>query len=275
MATDPGSTRSAERVGAAAASAAAQPPHIALAHIEKVYASEHGAVTALQDINLSVGRSEFISIIGPSGSGKSTLLMIVAGLVGATGGTVVIADRPVAAPVTDVGIVFQQDLLFDWRTVLGNVLLPAEIRGLDKAAARTKAMTLLARVGLEGFEHRRPWELSGGMRQRAALCRALLHDASILLLDEPFGALDALTRDQMNLDLQELWLTDRPTAILVTHSISEAVFLSDRVIVLSARPGRIATEVRIDLARPRSIDVRDSAAFVAYQHALRLAIGHP
>ena len=256
-------------------SAAAQRPHIALAHIEKVYGSEHGAVTALQDINLSVGRSEFISIIGPSGSGKSTLLMIVAGLVGATAGSVVIADRPVAAPVTDVGIVFQQDLLFDWRTVLGNVLLPAEIRGLDKAAARTKAMTLLARVGLEGFEHRRPWELSGGMRQRAALCRALLHDASILLLDEPFGALDALTRDQMNLDLQELWLTDRPTAILVTHSISEAVFLSDRVIVLSARPGRIATEVRIDLARPRSIDVRDSAAFVAYQHALRLAIGHP
>ena len=277
MATDPGSPPSAERAGASAGAAAtaAPRPHIALAHIDKVYESAHGPVTALQDINLSIARSEFISIIGPSGSGKSTLLMIVAGLVGSTGGTVVIAERPVAAPVTDVGIVFQQDLLFDWRTVLGNVLLPADIRGLDKVAARAKAMTLLARVGLKGFEHRRPWELSGGMRQRAALCRALLHDAGILLLDEPFGALDALTRDQMNLDLQELWLTDRPTAVLVTHSISEAVFLSDRVIVLSARPGRVAAEVRIDLARPRSIDVRDSPAFVAYQHALRLAIGHP
>ncbi|MBV8167003.1 MAG: ABC transporter ATP-binding protein [Alphaproteobacteria bacterium] len=250
-------------------------PHISLARLGKIYESRQGPVTALQDINLAIGRSEFISLIGPSGSGKSTLLMIVAGLVRSTQGDVLIAEKPVVAPVTDVGIVFQQDLLFDWRTVLGNVMLQADIRGLDKTAARAKAMTLLERVGLKGFEHRRPWELSGGMRQRAAICRALLHDASILLLDEPFGALDALTRDQMNLDLQELWLTDRPTAILVTHSISEAVFLSDRVIVLSARPGRIAAEVSIDLPRPRTIDMRDSADFVAYQHTLRTAIGHP
>lgn len=258
-----------------AASSSGRRPHISLAGLGKIYESRQGPVTALQDITLTIGRSEFISLIGPSGSGKSTLLMIVAGLVRSTRGDVVIAEKPVVAPVTDVGIVFQQDLLFDWRTVLGNVMLQADIRGLDKTAARAKAMTLLERVGLKGFEHRRPWELSGGMRQRAAICRALLHDASILLLDEPFGALDALTRDQMNLDLQELWLTDRPTAVLVTHSISEAVFLSDRVIVLSARPGRIAAEVPIALPRPRTIDMRDSADFVAYQHALRTAIGHP
>jgi NitT/TauT family transport system ATP-binding protein len=254
---------------------AATPAHISLRHLSKTYDSGSGPVLALDDISLDVQRSEFISILGPSGSGKSTLLMIVAGLVPASGGQVLMGDRRVAAPVTDVGIVFQQDLLFDWRTVLGNVMLQGDIRGLDKEQSRAKAMRLLERVGLKGFEHRRPWELSGGMRQRVALCRALLHDANTLMLDEPFGALDALTRDRMNLDLQELWLADRPTAILVTHSISEAVFLSDRVVVLSARPGRIAAEFTIDLPRPRTIEMRDTAAFVAYQRQLRLAIEHP
>jgi NitT/TauT family transport system ATP-binding protein len=198
--------------------------------------------------------------------------MIIAGLIPASRGTVKVARALVAAPLTDVGIVFQQDLLFDWRSVLGNVMLQADIRGLDRAAARAKALGLLARVGLTGFEHRRPWELSGGMRQRVALCRALLHDAAILLLDEPFGALDALTREQMNLDLQTLWLAEQPTAILVTHSIAEAIFLADRVVVLSPRPGRLAAEVAIALPRPRTIEIRDSAEFVDYQRRLRAAI---
>jgi NitT/TauT family transport system ATP-binding protein len=201
--------------------------------------------------------------------------MIIAALIPATRGEVRVGPVRVSAPLTDIGIVFQHDLLFDWRTVLGNVMLQADIRGLDRTAARAKALRLLDRVGLAEFGQRRPWELSGGMRQRVALCRALLHDTTLLLLDEPFGALDALTRDQMNLDLQTLWLADRPTAILVTHSISEAVFLSDRVVVLSPRPGRLAAEIAIDLPRPRTIDMRESAAFVHHQRELRMVIECP
>jgi NitT/TauT family transport system ATP-binding protein len=221
---------------------------------------------------MDVARSEFVSILGPSGCGKSTLLMIVAGLISATRGVLQVGGRVVSGPLTDVGIVFQQDLLFDWRTILRNVMLQADIRGLDKVEARAKAMKLLQRVGLGGFEHQRPWQLSGGMRQRAAICRALLCDASVLLLDEPFGALDALTRDQMNLDLQNIWLADRPSALLVTHSISEAVFLSDRVVVMSRRPGRIVLDLPIDLPRPRTVEIRDSSEFVKFQHRLRSAI---
>jgi NitT/TauT family transport system ATP-binding protein len=255
--------------------AAAATPHVALRGVTKAYGSGADAVVALDDIALTVGRGEFLTILGPSGCGKSTLLMIIAGLEPATRGEVRVGDARVAAPLTDIGIVFQNDLLFDWRTVLGNVMLQADIRGLDRAAARTKALRLLERVGLADFADRRPWELSGGMRQRAALCRALLHDTALLLLDEPFGALDALTRDQMNLDLQTLWLAERPTAILVTHSISEAVFLSDRVVVLSPRPGRLAAEIAIDLPRPRTIDMRESAAFVHHQRELRMVIECP
>jgi len=255
--------------------ATAAPTHVALRGVTKAYGNGADAVVALDDIALNVGRSEFLTILGPSGCGKSTLLMIIAGLEPATRGEVRVGAARVAAPLTDIGIVFQNDLLFDWRTVLGNVMLPADIRGLDRATARAKALRLLERVGLAEFAHRRPWELSGGMRQRAALCRALLHDATLLLLDEPFGALDALTRDQMNLDLQTLWLAERPTAILVTHSISEAVFLSDRVVVLSPRPGRLAAEIAIDLPRPRTIDMRESAAFVHHQRELRMVIECP
>ena len=243
--------------------------HLSLRGIAKSYGQ---GFRALEAIDLSVARSEFVSILGPSGCGKSTLLMIVAGLIPASQGTVQVSGRAISGPLADVGIVFQQDLLFDWRTILRNVMLQADIRGLDKQAARAKAMKLLERVGLGGFENARPWQLSGGMRQRAAICRALLGDASVLLLDEPFGALDALTRDQMNMDLQNIWLADRPSALLVTHSISEAVFLSDRVVVMSARPGRIVLDLTIDLPRPRTADVRDSAEFVRFQHQLRSAI---
>jgi NitT/TauT family transport system ATP-binding protein len=246
--------------------------HIRLSAVEKSYGSDTARVLALQGIDLSVRRSEFLSVIGQSGCGKSTLLMIIAGLIRPSAGMVAVDGKRVDQPLTNIGIAFQQDLLFDWRTILGNVMLQADVRGLPRAAARAKALVLLERVGLKGFEERRPWELSGGMRQRAAICRALLHDAHVLLLDEPFGALDALTRDQMNLDLQGIWAAERPTTILVTHSISEAVFLSDRVIVMSPRPGRVVAEVTVNLSRPRTIAMRDSAEFVVYQQLLRAAI---
>jgi NitT/TauT family transport system ATP-binding protein len=246
--------------------------HIVLNDVAKAYGSGRRAIVAIESITLDIKRGEFVSILGPSGCGKSTLLMMMAGLVPPTRGSIEVDARPVMKPLTDIGIAFQQDLLFDWRTALGNVMLQADIRGLDRTSARTKALALLERVGLKGFENRHPWELSGGMRQRVAICRALLHDASILLMDEPFGALDALTRDQMNLHLQTLWMDTRPTAVMVTHSISESVFLSDRVIVLSNRPSRFAFELSIGLRRPRTVDMRDTAEFVQFQHQLRQAI---
>ena len=226
-------------------------------------------------MTLDIARGEFLSILGPSGCGKSTLLMMIAGLVAPSRGQIEVAQRPVTKPLTDIGIAFQQDLLFDWRTALGNVMVQADMRGLDRSAARAKAQICSNASGSRDFEHRHPWELSGGMRQRVAICRALLHDASILLMDEPFGALDALTRDHMNLHLQTLWMAERPTAVMVTHSISEAVFLSDRVIVLSCRPARFRRRTSIDLPRPRTVEMRDSSEFVRFQHQLRQAIEAP
>jgi NitT/TauT family transport system ATP-binding protein len=249
--------------------------HIALNDVGKSYGKGSQAIPALDGVTLEIARGEFLSILGPSGCGKSTLLMMIAGLVPPSRGTIAVEGQRVTKPLTDIGIAFQQDLLFDWRTVLGNVMVQAYMRGLDRDASRTRAKTLLERVGLGDFENRRPWELSGGMRQRVAICRALLHGASVLLMDEPFGALDALTRDQMNLHLQTLWMAERPTAVMVTHSISEAVFLSDRVIVLSRRPGKLVHELHVDLPRPRTVEMRDMAEFVRFQRELRLAIEAP
>lgn len=223
-------------------------------------------------MNLVVGSQEFVAVLGPSGCGKSTLLMLIAGLLHPTEGSVSIGGRPVTGPVTDLGIVFQRDLLLDWRTTLGNVMLQADIRNLDREGARSRALDLLDRVGLSGFAQHYPWELSGGMRHRVAICRALLHDAALLLLDEPFGTLDALTRDQLNLDLQRIWWSQRRTAVLVTHSVPEAIFLSDRVIVMSPRPGRVVAEVPIELSRPRTLEVRESGQFVAYMREIRTII---
>jgi NitT/TauT family transport system ATP-binding protein len=237
--------------------------------VAKSFGAGLDAVAAVAGVDLEVRPSEFLSIVGPSGCGKSTLLMIAAGLMRASSGAVWFNGERVERPLTDLGIVFQRDLLLDWRTVLGNVLLQADIRALDRRKARAKALDLLAQAGLAGFEERYPWELSGGMRQRVALCRALLHESSLLLLDEPFGALDALTRDQMNLDLQRLWAAEKRTAILVTHSISEAVFLSDRIVVMSPRPGSIAAEIEIDLPRPRELSARDTARFAGFQREVR------
>jgi len=202
--------------------------------------------------------------------------MIVAGLYPASRGTVRVGGRDVAGPVTDLGIVFQKDVLLDWRTVLDNVMLQPEIRRLPRDAYRTRALALLEQAGLGAFADKYPAELSGGMRQRASICRALVHDAPLLLMDEPFGALDAMTRDQMNLDLLRIWEAGRKTAIFVTHSISEAVFLSDRVVVMSPRPGRVADVLPIDLPRPRTLALRETPEFARCNRALRdhfLAMG--
>ena len=244
-------------------------PLVLLRDVHKVFEGKSRPVTAVETFDLAVAPQEFVAIVGPSGCGKSTVLMMIAGLVPPTRGSIVVAGAEVRGPITDVGIVFQRDLLFDWRTVIENVLLQADVRGLDRAASRAKAQQLLKSVGLEGFENAYPWELSGGMRQRTAICRALLPDAPLLLLDEPFGALDALTRDRMNLDLQRLWWSDRRTAVLITHDIAEAIFLADRVLVMSPSPGRILAEVRIELRRPRELAMREDSDFIQYQRQLR------
>jgi NitT/TauT family transport system ATP-binding protein len=205
-----------------------------------------------------------VSVIGPSGCGKSTLLMLLSGLDRATSGIIRVGGKIIDSPTSDLGIVFQQDVLLEWRTALENVLLQADIRGMDKPAARARATELLAMVGLDGFAAAYPYELSGGMRQRVAICRALLHEPPLLLMDEPFGALDALTRDQLQIDLLRLWSKQKITVVFVTHSIAEAVFLSDRIVVMSPRPGRIETIIKIDLPRPRRLSLRESPEFLGY-----------
>ena len=224
-----------------------------------------GMVTsALEGVHLSVQPGELVVVVGPSGCGKSTLLRIAAGLLPFTSGSVRVGGRDVKSPQTDLGIVFQSPVLLDWRNVLENVLVQLELRGLDPAKYRERAKKLLADVGLGGFEDRRPRELSGGMRQRVAIVRALIHDPSLLMMDEPFGALDALTREQMRIDLEKLWLAQRQTLIFVTHGISEAVALADRVVVMTPRPGRIEKIIGIDLARPRDKAVISSRRFTQY-----------
>src|SRR5437879_1152486 len=207
------------------------------------YEAQSGPVEALRDIPFAVGRGEFVALVGPSGCGKSTLLRIVAGLRPPTAGDVTVNGSPVTRPIAQVGMVFQAPVLLKWRTVLDNVLLPAELAGLEAKRYRDRAHELLQLVGLGGFEAKLPRELSGGMQQRASLCRALLLDPPLLLMDEPFGALDAMTRDEMNLELLRVWGQgsgeERKTIVFVTHSIPEAVFLADRVIVMTSRPGRL------------------------------------
>ena len=235
---------------------------IRIGKLGKTFTTADGVVTALENIDITIEAGEFVSIVGPSGCGKSTLLMCVAGLIAPSAGSVDIGNRPVSGPFTDLGIVFQEALLLDWRTVLGNVLFQIEMRGLDPKAYETRARELLARVGLGGFEGKSPWELSGGMRQRVAICRALIHDPPLLLMDEPFGALDTLTREQMNVDLQRLCAETGKTALFITHSISEAVFLSDRVLVMTPRPGRIIADLKIPFAAgARRLSIRTTPEF--------------
>mgnify|MGYP000844130911 CR=1 FL=1 len=239
--------------------------------VGKTFTGQDGEqIVALEGTDLEIGRGEFVSILGPSGCGKSTLLSLVAGLLETTIGEVRIDGKAVNGPYTDLGFAFQSDLLLDWRTVLGNVLLQCDMRGIDSKKHVARARELLSSVGLDGFEDKRPFELSGGMRQRVALCRALLLDPPMLMMDEPFGALDALTREQMQSDLLAMWQETQKTVLFVTHSISEAVFLSDRIVVMSARPGRVREIIDVDLDRPRDVTIRDTAEFGAIVHRVRL-----
>jgi NitT/TauT family transport system ATP-binding protein len=229
-------------------------PYIRLREVGKRYDTKGGTIEACDDVTLDISRSEFVAIVGPSGCGKTTILKMVAGLVPYTSGTITVGGKRVDRPLTDVGVVFQEPVLLDWRTVLSNVMLQIEIRGVDRETYEPVARDLLKATGLEGFEGKKPYELSGGMRQRVSICRALVHDPPLLLMDEPFGALDALTREQISMDIQRVWMEKRKTAIHITHSIPEAVLLADRVVVMSPRPGRIVEIIEIDLPRPRRLD---------------------
>ena len=243
---------------------------VRIAGLEKIYRSKDGNdIHALRDINLDIRAAEFISIVGPSGCGKTTLLKILAGILDRSSGEVVMQGRSLSGPSRELGVVFQAPVLLPWRTVLQNVMVPVEIQKRNRATFEARARQLIAMVGLAGFESKYPAELSGGMQQRVGICRALVHDPSFLLMDEPFGALDAMTRESMNEELQRIWSESRKTILLVTHSIPEAVFLADRVIVMSARPGRIAEVIAIDLPRPRRLEMINSAEFGAYVSAIR------
>ena len=229
--------------------------------VTKTYATASGSVLALDTCSLTIGSGEFVAIVGPSGCGKSTLLRLVAGLIPVSSGSITVLGRPVTAPLKDVGIVFQQPILLDWLTVIGNVLFQIDMRGLDVEAHRPRALDLLRQVGLADFADKRPYELSGGMKQRTAIARALVHEPPLLIMDEPFGALDALTREQMRLDLEQLWLRTRKTVVFITHSIDEAVLLADRVVIMSPRPGRIEQIIKVGIARPRGFTGRKNPRF--------------
>ncbi len=238
-------------------------------HVSKTYKARDGDIFAVDDVSVDVPEGGFVSLLGPSGCGKSTLLLMTAGLISRDAGTIAIDGTRVEKPYTDLGIVFQEANLLDWRNVLKNLMIQAEIRKLDRTKSERRARELLKMVDLVGYEKRYPYELSGGMRQRVAICRALLHDPDLLLMDEPFGALDALTRDQLNLDLQDLWMQSGKTVLFVTHSITEAVFLSETVIVMTPRPGRIGATIDIDLPRPRNLSMRETPEFGAYAREIR------
>jgi len=248
--------------GPAAGAREAQ-PYIAVERVSQTFRRGGRETHALADVSLSIRRGEFVAVVGPSGCGKSTMLRIIAGLLDASAGVTTVDGRRVAGPQTALGVVFQSPVLLEWRTVLDNVLVQLELRGIDPREYESRARALLASVGLAEFADRYPRELSGGMRQRTAIVRALIHDPPLLMMDEPFGALDALTREQMRMDLEALWMHSRKTVLFITHSIDEAVLLADRVIVMSPRPGRIDREIPIDLARPRGLEARRDPAFIA------------
>jgi NitT/TauT family transport system ATP-binding protein len=251
-----------------------KPVLIRIAGLEKRFATRSGeTVTALSNVNLDIRENEFISVVGPSGCGKTTLLRILAGLEQASSGTVHCGGELITEPRADAGVVFQQALLLPWDTVLTNVMLPAHLKKDRSAATVKRAECLLAFMGLKDFAQKYPFELSGGMQQRVSICRALMRDPKVLLMDEPFGALDAMTRESMNMELMRVWSEERKTVIFITHSIPEAVLLGDRVVVMSPRPGRISEIVKIDLGRPRSLQSMASARFGELCDHIRLLFG--
>ncbi|ATU95442.1 ABC transporter ATP-binding protein [Phyllobacterium zundukense] len=242
-----------------------------ISRLSKIYRTrEDEDVVALDKIDLKFEPGTFVAVVGPSGCGKSTLLSLLAGLIGATTGSIAIDGEAVSKPHPKIGVVFQSDLLLYWRTVLDNILLPIEIKRLDVTQYRTRAEELLAQVGLEGFGNKYPSELSGGMRQRVAICRALIQEPGLLLMDEPFGALDALTREQMIMDLQAMWMRLGNTVLFITHGIDEAVFMADRVLVMSPRPGRVDLDLVIDMPRPRHWGrIQEDKAYHGYVRTIR------
>jgi len=242
---------------------------VSVSELSKHYSSREGNLCALQKISFNVSEGEFVAIVGPSGCGKSTLLKILAGLLPSSQGKACLRGIPIAGPRHDIGVVFQSPVLLPWRTVLENVLLPVDVQRQRRDRHVKVAKELLHLVGLEGFENRHPWELSGGMQQRVAITRALIHDPAMLLMDEPFGALDAMTRDQMNAELQRIWLERKNTVLFITHSIPEAVFLADRVLVMAPRPGRIVQTVEVALPRPRGLETINSPKFCAHVDSIR------
>ena len=251
-------------------------PFIHIAGVKKVYRTRGSEFLAVSEATFDVEAGELVSLVGPSGCGKTTLLKILAGLHSYEAGEVHIGSSTQPFdPSRDIGMVFQSPLLLKWRRIIDNVLLPAEILGLPMAASRNRARELLALVGLAGNEDKYPYELSGGMQQRAAIARALIHDPKLILMDEPFGALDALTREKMNIELLRIWEAQRSTIVFVTHSITEAVLLSDRIVVMSPRPGRVIEDVRVDLPRPRGIAMVNTPEFGRYAQHVRSLLDGP
>jgi NitT/TauT family transport system ATP-binding protein len=240
----------------------------------KTYKTRGGRITALENVDLEIGTNEFVTLVGPSGCGKTTLLKLVNALIKPSRGQLIYDGRPLTKPPKDVGMVFQQPVLLPWRTVKDNVLLPAEILGLELTAAHQRALDLLGLVGLAGFEDRYPNELSGGMQQRVAICRALIHNPSLLLMDEPFAALDAMTREELGFELLRIWEVHKKTVVFVTHNIPEAILLADRVVAMSPRPGRVERVIPIELGRPRTLDMQFLPLFKSYSDEIRALIRH-
>jgi NitT/TauT family transport system ATP-binding protein len=256
-------------IPASDARAAARRPLIEVDQVTKIYDTADGPVESLRPLTFAIDDGEFLAIVGPSGCGKSTLLKMVAGLLAVSSGEIRLGGVRVDGPPDNVGIVFQSAVLLAWRTVVENVMLQIEMRRLDKSKYLPKAQALLHLVGLDGFERKLPWQLSGGMQQRASICRALVHDPAVLLMDEPFGALDAMTREKMNVELQRIWFETKKTVMFITHSIPEAVFLADRVLVMSERPGTIAAIYDVNLPRPRSLRIMGQPRFGELTQTIR------
>lgn len=248
-------------------------PIIVVRDLSAIFPNGNGGLRALDRISFEILPQEFVCVLGPSGGGKSTLLRILAGLLNVSSGEAYYQDAPIDSPQREVGFVFQNANLMPWRTVVENIMLPLEIARIRKSKARKIAQEMVELVGLQGFEDTLPRDLSGGMAQRVAIGRALVHDPEVLLLDEPFGALDALTRERMGLELLRIWAARRKTVVMVTHSVTEALFLADRVLVLSARPGKIRLDVRVDLPRPRKEAIRYTQQFGEKARIIRANIG--
>jgi len=253
--------------------AGASGPLVSLSGVSRHFVTRAGTnVTALEGVTLDIERDQFVTVVGPSGCGKTTLMKLVGGLTPPSKGTIKLGGEPLVRPSRKVGMVFQRPVLLPWRTVLENVLFPLEMLGWSTADRRDEALRLIDLVGLAGFEKALPGELSGGMQQRVSICRALIYDPELLLMDEPFGALDAMTREDLSFELLRIWGEKKKTVVFVTHSIAEAVLLADRVIVMTARPGRVVMDVPITLPRPRTPDTEFSAQFQEFAKTIRAAV---